>query len=126
MLNLFPIQWLALVAYFILRLGIGGMFLYYAKEQYRHRQALKSQHIPAIWLYILIAGEVLTGFLFIIGFVTQAAAIVSVVISSSLLTWSRPYTHTALPPRPVLVLLITISLCLFITGAGVVAVDLPI
>jgi uncharacterized membrane protein YphA (DoxX/SURF4 family) len=126
MQNLFPIQWLALVAYFILRLGIGILLIHYARRHLQSKQLFKTAGWPTYTFWGLVTAEVIAGILFIFGFLTQAAAILCITIGAGLITISQHRYHSELPPKPVLFLMIIIGMTLFITGAGVAAVDLPI
>lgn len=130
-LNVFPIQFLAMFAYALVRLSIGSVFVYLAGTHVRHRGELRDIFIASrfllgeLYTWSLIIFELLTGTLLVLGLYTQIASILSVVyILTSLVLYRR--LHSILPNRMSLFLLLSISVCLFITGAGVFAVDLPI
>ncbi len=74
---------------------------------------------------ILILAEVVIGGMLIIGAYTQIAALGAMALSIKLLI-SRGPLPSALPPKLFYCLLLGISISLFITGAGLFAVDLPI
>ncbi len=131
MLNLVPIQFLALLAYFILRLTVGLVFLSLARSHWRHRQELSTElnrpFIPGTGaITVLIFTEILVGTLFIIGLFTQLAAALALVIALKFLLFRSYFTHQSFPTPQTLFLLIGVSVTLFITGAGVLAFDLPI
>lgn len=131
MLNLVPIQFLALFGYFILRVVIGLVFLYLARNQYAERQSLAQSlnrpFIPGLFaVTIIVAIESIIGVLFILGAFTQVAAVLAVLWSLALLLCRTYFSHPSLPTPQTTVLILAIALSLFITGAGVLAFDLPI
>jgi len=132
MLNLFPIQWLALVAYFILRVFVGFVLIFLARRHLRSfSELVASTQIPfisnqKIGVGILIISEMILGFMFLTGALTQVAAIGLFFLSIKMLMWQGRFNHPSIPAPLVYVLLIGCSLSLFITGAGVFAFDLPI
>lgn len=122
MLNPFPIQFLALFAYFILRVFVAIVLLRIARSQYTsYRPAPISNKLK-----VVIAGEVLLSGLFLIGMHTQYAAMVLAVLSVYALYNSTNHSFSLHIPTTTALLLLAISLSLFITSAGVFAVDLPI
>ena len=132
MLNLFPIQWLALLAYFILRVGVGSVFLYLAHTQIKNWQQLPTTiNLPVvkngkvIFTFLIIA-ELVTGTLYIIGLATQAAALLATLLCIEMLIWHKRFPAGSIPGKLTYVLILFISLSLFITGAGALAFDLPI
>lgn len=132
MLNLFPIQWLALLAYFILRLGIGSVFLYLAHTHIKNwKQFPNTLNLPIIKnskviFTLIITSELVIGTLYIIGLVTQVAALIAISLCIKLIIWHSRFPLGSIPNKLTFVLLIFISMSLFITGAGALAFDLPI
>lgn len=132
MLNPFPIQFLALFAYFLLRLFIGSTLIYLAITHFKYRNELKDVLVVSWFPYgrfttnAFVIGELLLGSLFIAGAFTQFAALASILMSSKMLIMRNWFEHHTLPPKMVYLLLFGISLSLFITGAGAFAFDLPI
>ncbi len=132
MLNLFPIQFLALFAYFLLRVLAGTVLLYLGLLHARSFPTLKDGLSLSWWPYgrvsagILIATELATGIMLLLGFATQLAALVLILMSLKLFILRGWLTHETIPPRPFYLLLLGIALCLFITGAGAFAFDLPV
>jgi uncharacterized membrane protein YphA (DoxX/SURF4 family) len=131
-LNPFPIQFLALFAYLIVRVCVGCVLLYLARKHWSNRHELQSVfsetklrllQVPVI---LLIALETVLGILFIIGAYTQYAALGLLALSLCICLFYKHLRHDTIPPRVFYCLLIGISLSLFITGAGALAVDLPI
>ena len=74
----------------------------------------------------LILTELVVGTLFILGLCTQIAALIVILMSFKMLFLRKYFPHDALPSRLTYLLLLGISCCLFITGAGAFAFDLPI
>lgn len=133
MLNPFPLMWLSLAAYAILRVFVGGVFILLALRHLRHREELKKQ-IAKSWPRLagygaakLFVFELLVGLMFVAGFYTQIAALLAILYSLVMLAYWRRRLPRSLVPQPmVFALLIGASLSLFITGAGIFAFDLPL
>lgn len=132
MLNLFPIQFLAPFAYFLLRVCIGFILVRFGVVHIRNRHTLKDTFSFGIFPYGLFFTwylgivEIIIGTLFLVGFLTQLAAILSMVLSLKLMVMHKRFVHPLIPSRLTYVLLFFISLSLLITGAGIFAFDLPI
>ena len=79
------------------------------------------------WL-IVVAGIItfLDGFALFVGFGTQIAAIIGMVIALKHLVLSRRYDALQLLPSSTFFLLFLMCLCLLITGAGPYGFDLPL
>lgn len=132
MLNPIPIQFLALFAYFILRVFVGAILIYLGLKHWRYATELKEVLTLKWWPFgglstgILICFELLLGFLFIVGMLTQIAAFFTFFMCIEFLILRKYFDHHSIPPKIFYLLLLAASLSLFITGAGVLAVDLPI
>ena len=132
MLNLFPIQWLALLAYFILRLGVGGVFVYLAHTHIKNwKQIPRTINLPVVKngkviFSLIIISELVIGTLYIIGLATQVAALIAISLCIKMIIWHKQFPLGSVPTKLTFVLLIFISMSLFITGAGAIAFDLPI
>jgi len=132
MLNLFPIQWLALLAYFILRVMVGITLVILARRHLAAFRALAAVAqvpllpIPRTAISLLIATELVAGTLLILGLFTQAGALLLIVLSLTMIVWHRRLPHPSIPPRLTYILFLAAGLSLFITGAGAFAFDLPI
>lgn len=132
MLNPFPIQFLSLFAYFILRFFVGTILIYLGFKHYRNRDTLKETLIlswckhgaSATWFLIL--GEIIIGSLLVLGAYVQYAALALIVMCIEMLIIRNWFSHPNIPPKIFYLLLLACSLSLFITGAGVLAFDLPI
>lgn len=131
--NIFPTMFLSLVAHAILRLFVGGTLLYIGLRHLgRDRHALKeacSMRWPKLAgffsLYIPLV-EIVVGAMFLVGVLTQAAALLAGLLSLKFLFLKRTFTPPVVPQPLVYILLLGASISLFITGAGIFAVDLPI
>ena len=132
MLNVFPIQFLAPLAYTLLRIVLGGILFQLGFQHIRHREGLKSvftfPFFPyggfMVWYLAII--ELLLGVLFFAGFLTQIAALLAVLLSLKFIVMHKKFHHPLIPTRLTYALILTISCALFITGAGALAIDLPI
>jgi uncharacterized membrane protein YphA (DoxX/SURF4 family) len=132
MLNVFPIQFLAPIAYLILRITIGTLLIRLGFSHMRNRDTLTEvftfSFFPytgfTVWYLALI--EIIVGALFFIGLYTQIAALLSMVYALKFIVLHKKLTHPLIPERTFFILLFVISLSLFITGAGPLAFDIPI
>ncbi|MCA9361664.1 DoxX family membrane protein [Candidatus Kaiserbacteria bacterium] len=131
-LNIFPVQFLSMFAYFILRVVVGFLFLYLAKTHYKHRNHLAESFRLTWWPYgkfsatLFILFEFILGLMFVMGAYTQIAALITFLLSAKMLVVRNWFNTKLLPPKIFWLLLLAVSLSIFITGAGVFAVDLPI
>lgn len=136
MLNPFPIQYLALFAYFILRLTIAGVLFLLAYRHYRHRHLLQnpSPQVPMVfrklYSYLMpivfpLAEALIAGFI-LVGAWTQYAVLAVMIMSIKMLFFRHWLPNTLFPSRLFYLLLLGASITLFITGAGVLAFDLPL
>ena len=136
MLNPFPIQYLALFAYFILRVFVGLVLLYLGNKHWEDRYELFEIKVPARFsfvgpfvktgVFLLVIIEVVIGLMFIVGYYTQIAALILIIMSIKMLVFSKYLQHPSIPRKLTYVLFLGIGISLFITGAGVFAFDLPI
>jgi len=132
MLNPFPIQFLAMFAYFLLRITIGFALLYLGVKHYKARDELKNILVLSWFPYGAFAaltfavGEIMIGGFLIAGAYTQYAALALMVMSIKMLFMRNWFNHPSIPQKIFYFLLLGASFSLFITGAGVFAFDLPI
>jgi uncharacterized membrane protein YphA (DoxX/SURF4 family) len=134
MLNPFPIQFLALFAYFLLRVGVGAILLYFAYAHFRVRKKLgrvfSTRLLPYglkfAWLFICV--EAVVGAMFVAGYYTQIAALLTMAMSLKLIVLHKRFAPngTNIESRLFYILLFIVAATLFITGAGAFAFDLPI
>ena len=124
MLNPFPIQFLALLAYFILRVFVGSLLLFHANKLIvtTFKSALPNKKL----LCSLGLFEFCIAVAVILGYYTQYAMIGLFFFSFYILLFLPTRYRTYFPDKSYWTLMIGISLTLFITGAGVFAFDLPI
>ena len=131
MLNPFPIQYLSLLAYFILRFGAGALLLHLGLRHFNERSSLKEslngpfRKLGGFMVGYIILAELCIGVLLMLGAFTQYAAIALFFFSIDMCIGKRFLAHDSVPSPIFFVLLIFCSLSLFITGAGAFAVDLP-
>ncbi len=131
MLNPFPIQFLALFAYAILRICIGFILVRFGIRHlnFTHSNPVTSTALTG-WQRLAFGSvatiELVLGLTFIVGFLTQIAALgtLALIAVVGLFTPTRLRRH--LPDRSFCLLLGAAALSLFITGAGVFAFDLPL
>lgn len=132
MLNLFPIQFLSLFAYFILRVITGLVVLWLGFKHYQHRNELSDILVLPIFpfgktaVFFLVLTEIIIGTLLTIGLFTQAGAILLMLLSLKMMVLYKHFNHPTLPNKLTYLLLFAIGFSLFITGAGIFAFDLPI
>lgn len=132
MLNLVPLQFLALFGYAILRIVVGFVWLELALRHKQDASQLKESLRLPLWpwpkaaVVMIIITEFVIGGLFIIGLFTQIAALLSILWCLKLLVLRRYFSDTSFPDTRTTILLLAIGITLFITGAGSPAFDLPI
>ncbi len=131
MLNLFPIQFLAPLAYTLLRVCVGALLIRLGFIRIRHRTpsslvvAPKVSFPPSVLLIVGLL-EIVAGAFFFVGLYTQVVALVTLLFSAMHLVFPKRLRGQGIPSRIFFVLLFFVSLSLFITGAGAFAFDLPI
>ena len=132
MLNIFPIQYLALFAYFILRVAVSLVLIMLGLRHWHYRHELKkvftctwfpmSGYAAYLWP---VAELAVAGFL-LVGAYTQIAALLLMLMSLKLMLIRPWFPHPTIPSRLFYLLLFAIAISLFITGAGAFAFDLPL
>ena len=124
LLNPFPIQWLSLFAYFLLRVFVGAILVYLG---FRHLAYRKELRVVFGWSgLLLLTIEFVLGLLVLVGAFTQYAALGIMFLSLLFIVFRGKLQHKTVPERIFYVLLFACGLTLFITGAGALAVDLPV
>ena len=133
MLNIFPTMFLSLFANALLRLVLGGIFIYLGyRHLIRDHAALQSvvrrywPRVAPFAVRYLGLVEMALGGMFFVGAYTQVAAIAAIVLSVKMLILKKHFAHPSIPQPLFYVLVLGVSLSLFITGAGVFAFDLPL
>ncbi len=132
MLNPFPIQFLALIAYTLVRVFLGIVLLNLGITHVRNRKVVsKSFRLPSLIgspfvVTLLGLTEILLGTLFTLGFMTQYAALGTIFLSILVLLLYRRIASSHIPQKLSWGFILITSCSLFITGAGIFAFDLPL
>ncbi len=119
MLNPFPIQFLAPLAYVLLRVILGMLLVKKGSGLYVH-----SPRFSLPWFSALV--QVIVGVLYIVGLYTQIAALIGALMAFCSLFPSLRNLGLSQYDRSTALLVFAISIALFITGAGPFGFDLPI
>ncbi len=119
MLNPFPIQFLSLAAYFLLRLVLGTVLIKMGVNCFK-----KRKDTPLAWILAIL--EIGSGTLFILGLYTQIASLLTLFLVTLLWSLRGSKNNSFAPNRTILLLVAGIAVSLFITGAGAFSFDLPI
>ncbi|MCF7816186.1 MAG: DoxX family protein [Candidatus Pacebacteria bacterium] len=132
MLNIFPIQFLAPVAYLFLRVCVGTILIRLGFIHIKNRQILKDvlvfPSLPYGLFFAVYLGvfEIIVGSMFVLGLFTQIAALLTIVFSLKMIFMHKYFLNPLIPTRLSFFLIFTIACTLFVTGAGILAFDLPI
>jgi uncharacterized membrane protein YphA (DoxX/SURF4 family) len=133
MLSLIPqILWLSPFSSTILRLGAGIAFMYAGYAMLVRHGEYTAIRLPfighaAAWM-VWASGVIIAidGFAILIGFGTQAAAIVGMIIAVKHFSLSKKYETVRPLPRSAYALLFLMCTALLISGAGPLGFDLPL
>lgn len=133
MLSVFPdLLTYVLLAPFILRIALGGFFIFAGIRKQKEENAFWNNVIPNINLgfvklsTVLIYLQIISGIFLIIGLFTQVVAlIVSIFICFEWYKKNR-FLSLAFPELWTLVFALIIAISLLFTGAGFLAFDLPL
>lgn len=132
MLNLFAIQFMAPLAYLMLRMCLGIVLIHFGCIHIQHRHSLKKVFslrlfpFGSFFVWYLSVVEIVLGIMLVLGLFTQLVALLATLLSLKFIIMYKHFSHPLIPARIVFVLMGVISLSLFITGAGAFAFDLPI
>ncbi len=134
MLNPFPdLLTYALAAPFILRLVLGYCFLNFGYGKLISERAQKIRLFEKIGLrpgtlYNTIIGtlEIVAGLTFVVGFYTQIAALISILILLGVILIKRKNPDVVKGTISFFIVLLAIALSLLFSGAGFWAFDLPL
>lgn len=132
MLNPFPIQFLAILAYTILRVFIGTLLIYFGVNHVTHRKELRetfsfpTKRLSLPFLVFFILAEFLAGAMLLVGLYTQVAALIVICMSLKIILFHKQCASPYVQSRLFYLLLLVSAFSLFITGAGAFAFDLPI
>jgi uncharacterized membrane protein YphA (DoxX/SURF4 family) len=134
MLQLFPLQFLTLIAIALLRFFLGWVVCRLGYQLLKHPTSTAPffchHHLNRRW-FILAFGffECLIGILLMAGFLTQAAALGAIAGALFMLRFraqSTPGVTAPLPEPLTLAFIVVTATFLFIAGPGVPALDLPL
>ncbi len=131
MLSVFPIQFLAPLAHFLLRIIAGVLLIHIGVRTIaRHPRVatdMATSRVHSQLVYFVLGSiEILAGGFLFIGLYAQIAALITMVIALLHFMRKTRLLEEYLPSRAFFVLLFATSLSLCITGAGAFAFDLPI
>jgi uncharacterized membrane protein YphA (DoxX/SURF4 family) len=125
-------MWLSLFAYFLLRVAVGGCLILIGYRHLKGAQVLARDIKPRFPLFntplafLFGATELVVGLMIFLGFSTQYAALIGMIMCFKVIVLYRRLAHPLLPSRMFYGLLFATLLSLFITGAGALAFDLPL
>lgn len=128
MLNPFPIQFLSLFAYAALRLFVAIVFLKEMSAHVRRREAVEAE-MPFMRAFLsraLPVFEFIVAAMFVAGFLTQVAALLGGAYALKGVLLAGRYPTVFSRGRLFYFLLFGAAASLFVTGAGYLAVDLPL
>ena len=133
MLNVFQsLLTFQLAAPFILRVTIGLIFLKFGYQTLKNRRE-KAEFVEGLGLkpgslFVWILGilEIIAGGFLLIGFLTQTAALFAALTSLTAMILKKKHASSTKCSGGFLILIILISISLLFTGAGFLAIDLPL
>lgn len=132
MLNTFPgLLTYGFFAPTLLRVVVGLIFFYIAWHTYARRVEIAEVSLPvvgraawAVWFAVIV--ELLIGLALLVGYYTQIAAIVGALAALKFLLLKRQIGGYAPLSKIASFLLLAICLSLMVSGAGALAMDLPL
>ena len=132
-LNPFPdLLSLIFFAPFLLRVGLGTLLFLFGFIRLSGRRHVYLKRFRERWpesgevlLFSLGGVEIVVGLLFIVGFYTQIAALISMAMALMLL-FTRNTRMVSGNNKPMYFLIFIVSLSLLISGAGAFAFDIPL
>ena len=133
MLSLFPqILFLGPLGITLIRVAVGLMVVYIGYSLFEESSVVAREKFFIIgrcpaWL-AKTGGvvQIVVGLFLVIGLWTQAAAILAGILALKCLIWGKRYEKIIPISRAASFLLLAISLCLLVSGAGSFAFDLPL
>lgn len=132
MLNPFPhLLVLSFFAPTLLRLMVGLVFVGGALMLHNRRKELAAHALPIVGkapglIFFAIGAHAIIGGMLVIGYYTQIAALLGIVAGIKGTIWAKRYPRLFPFCRLEYGFIIVICLSLLITGAGALAVDLPL
>ncbi len=134
MLNIFPeLITFVLFSPLLLRVVVGVYFLYWGVQllkKDRYADCATSLRVEwgslgILFIWYLSFFEIIVGAFLIVGFLTQAAAIGGMLIAGKLYYLQKTYPSVARNERSTYLLIFVVCLSLLLSGAGVLAIDIP-
>lgn len=115
----------------LLRVTAAAIFFYLTYNHYKHRSRIGQEHFPVIgrgeWVaWVAILAEVAVGLGLLLGYSTQIASLVGMLLAFKYGFWSGRYPSFFILTRMSAFLLFMLLLSLVFTGAGALAFDLPL
>lgn len=132
MLSLFPqILFLEPLGITLLRVTVAIAFLSIAYIQFTRREEISHDGLPVVgsgtvWVNISAAVIGLVGTALLLGYATQLAALLGLLISIKHAILAKRYPHAVPLCRGEYILIAAICLFLTVSGAGAFAFDLPL
>ncbi len=117
----------------ILRIAAAFIFLYVAYMQAQHREIMAKIPFPVVGnslgmgvVWFAVAVELALSAALVIGYSTQAAAIIGMIAAAKYFFFGRRWPTFAPISRGTAILLFVILASLLLSGAGGLAYDLPL
>jgi len=131
MLSPFPtLLTLWMFAPFLLRIFLGAFLLMYGISVFRNKEKTKliagALGRCRCLIYLFGAVEIVAGIALIIGFLTQVASLISIVLLATALLFKIKYPHILKQSVELYIAIIVVSISLMFLGAGFFAFDLPL
>ena len=126
MLNTFPqLLTYGFFAPTILRLTVAIVLFYLAYQQWRRR--VEIAHVRAfVFPTLSIAFNLLIGIGLFLGYHTQIASLLAIAGFVIGLWLNRRHPHIVILPNSTVIILMVVSISLLLTGAGALAMDVPL
>ena len=132
MLNTFPsLLTFSFFAPMLLRITVAVTFAYLVHKQFKHREAIAEVRVPLIgkmgglvWVGLLIESGMALAML--VGWHVQIAALLGLVLCFKHFIYAKKYPSLVPLHRSTYIFIFIICLTLLITGAGALAMDLPL
>lgn len=126
MLNPFPeLLFLGFFAPTLLRVVVAGCLFYLAYQQWQRRKEITKARSKFFPLVSVIFNK-LVGLALLLGYFTQIAAILAIIGFITGLWMNRRHSKIVILPNSTVILLIVMCLSLLVTGAGALAMDIPL
>ena len=132
MLNLFPnLLTYGFFAPTLLRLVAAGVFVYLTYVHLQRREEIGTTRFMLIgagaWtVWVLVFVEAIIAIGLFLGYYTQVAALLGLLMALKHFVWAKRYPRVFFLNRIDYVLLAVVCLSLLLTGAGALAMDLPL